>query len=706
MKKLSIILKYGVVVFFLLSINYSIAFSQEKKSTTLYLYFADEGIYPDTSILEDPFNPYAKYSASELERVKWNHIDSGNPCEDFYVWATHLALAPGAEAQYYTAKALEKASLLEERVRNMPRKGMVFRGFGNLKKQAIRAYQVIIDYWPRAMSYDPRQNLWWSLEEGARENIYRLGEIPVIHRRTPFSLVGGKYEMRMITNNTTGYNQYDWAWHPEGVETEKWGINQYHSLGMDLGLNYGRQIEGVCGIEVYANKVAYWDTLTSREENVGVVISKVDLNLYGDWFDTWIFKNVGHYHWGDMLGFYREMYETEWAKQCNTFAPQGVEISGRGILDGITMIAGEDPIWGNSSEVFLKYEKTIELINFKLMYKDKLTDEETGRIDYVSGGGMNYYDFNPWDDQMSAFALTIGEKERFSVESEIGKFDADEKDIVLGIKSRVKLIPGQAEILAQYVNAELYAGNKKELNLEAKLMPVPWFTLEGSFTQRENIQGPTSVFPPLVLDNREGTIIKGSVIFDTTPEIPFRLWDGKFNEDENAPFALEAGYEFADYPEYTDRQKHYSYKDQVWWEETVGSQGRSPAKLDKVFARLVLNPFNRGDRIIVNFSTGLKQAEAGAVHVVEETTRFKDIELSTKIGFFRGKINCFLDDWMPYQIDGPLYGVTYDERFIVYLGRLFDREEKLKLGIEYEQVNDDDQSAEYKEYRLICSLKF
>lgn len=694
-----------MVVFFLLSVSCLTAFGQGKSSTTLYLYFADEGIYPDTSVLEDPFNPYSKYLVSELERIKWKHINSDNSRDDFYVWATYLALVPGAEAQYYTAMALEKASSKEEIVRGMPHKGLVFRGFGNLKEQAVRAYQSIINHWPKAMSYDPRQKLWWSLEEGSRKAIYRLGKTPVVHRPLPFSLVGGKYEMRMVTNDTTGYYQYDWAWHPEGVETEQWGINQYHSLGMDLGLNYGRKIKGICGIEIFANRVAYWDALSYREDNVGVVISKVDLNFYGDWFDTWIFKNVGHYHWGDMMGFYREMYETQWARQCNAFTPQGVEINGRGILDGITMIAGEDPIWGNSSEVFLKYEKNVGLANFKLMYKDKLTKKETGKIDSLTGG-MYYYDFNPWDNQMSAFSLNVGGERRISLESEIKKVNADNENIAWGVKGKVKIIPQKAEISAQYIKAEPYAGNKKEFYLQTRFVPIPCLILNSDYTCRENIWGAASSFPSLVLDNREGTIIKGSIIFDTTPEVPFRLWDGNFNEDEDAPLALEFGYEFADYPGYTDRQKHYDYIQRVWWEEGTGSQGRSPVKLDKIFAQLLINPFNRGDRIIINFATGLKQAQAGADYVVKEETRFKNIELSMKIGFFRGEINCFVDDWMPYQIDGPLYGMTYDERFIIYLGRVFDRQEKLKLGLEYEQVNDSHESAEYKEYRLVCSLKF
>ena len=706
MKRLSTILKWGIVVFFLLGNNCSVIFGeiQEAKRGTLYLYFSEEGIYPDTSVLEDPFNPYAKYLASELETFKWKAIKSGDPRDDFYVWATYLALAPSAEAQYYTAMALEEAGLKEEITRAMPHKGIVYRGFWNLKQQAIRAYQAIIDYWPGAMTYDPRQDLWWSLEKGAREAIYKLGGTPTIHRPIPFSLVGGQYVMKMVTNDTTGYYQYDWAWHPEGVTTQEWGINQYHSLEMDIGLNYGRKIKGICGIEAYANRVSYWDTIY-REDNVGVVISKVDLNLYGDWFDTWIFKNVGHYNWGDMFGFYREMYETEWAKQCNAFTPQGVEVNGRGILTGITAIAGEDPIWGNNSEAFLKYEKNIGITTFKLMYKNKLVKEEAGRIDTITGA-MHYYDFNPWDNRMSAFSLSVGERKRFSVESEIERVDADEKNIAWGIKSRIKFIPEKAELLAQYIDAEPYAGNKKEIYLDLKFVPLSFVILNSNYTKRTNIEEATSTFPPVVLDNREAYIIKESIIFDTTPGIPFRLWDGRFNEEENAPLALEVGYELTDYPGYTDRQKHYDYSTHTWWEEGVGTKGRSPAKLDRFFAQLVLNPFGRGDRIIVSFNTGLKQATAGADYVVEEKTRFKNIELNTKIGFFRGKILYLLDDWMPYQIDGPIYGMTYDERVIIYLGQVFDRKEKLKLGLEYEQVNDSDENAEYKEYRLICSLKF
>ena len=529
------------------------------------------------------------------------------------------------------------------------------------------------------------------------------------------SLEGGEYTMRMLTNNTTDFYQYDWAWHPEGTGTEKWGINQYHSLLVNFSLNYSNRINGICGIEFFANKVSYLPTVDregeiDEEDNVGAVISKVDLNIYGDLFDTWIFRNVGHYHWGDIFGFYREMYETEWAKQCNCFTPEGVELNGKGIFNGLTVITGRDPIWGNSSEVFMKYEQNVGLTNVKLMYKEKLTETQTGDIDTINKEikeqNIRNYDFNPWDDRMIAFSLGIGDKTPFSIEGEVKTVNADEKNIALGVKNRIKFIPTYIELLTQYINADVYAGNKEELYLEGRLSPVPFIILNGNYTNRKNVQSPTSAFPAIVLDNREGSIIKGSIILDTTPDVPFRLWDGRFNEEENAPLAIESGYEVADYTGHTDRQRHYDYEGEVWWEEEPDSQGRNPVKLDKLFTQLVLCPFENGDRIILKFDTGLKQATVGTDYVVEETTRFKNIELNTKIGFFRTKFQYFIDDWKPYQIDGPVYGMAYDERYIVYLGRVFDPEEKLKIGLEYEEVKDEDKTLEYREYRIICSLKF
>ena len=65
----------------------------------------EEGIYPDTSVLKNPKNPFVKTGITENN--KWD-IDAGvlSSGATYYLWATILALSPSGENQFYTAEAV------------------------------------------------------------------------------------------------------------------------------------------------------------------------------------------------------------------------------------------------------------------------------------------------------------------------------------------------------------------------------------------------------------------------------------------------------------------------------------------------------------------------------------------------------------------------------------------------------------------------
>ena len=93
----------------------------------------NEGIYPDTSVLENYNNPFRSVYISE--DMQWNIEDLGLTylATQYYMWATVLARGPYGVPQYYTAQKLELA------------------GFTN---QAIRGYQTILDVWPDSNIYE------------------------------------------------------------------------------------------------------------------------------------------------------------------------------------------------------------------------------------------------------------------------------------------------------------------------------------------------------------------------------------------------------------------------------------------------------------------------------------------------------------------------------------------------------------------------
>ncbi len=118
--------------------------------TTLDLYCADEGIYLETCVLDDPRNPFAKTTITEFD-VNDPESEEENKFElafaippgpeyaisRFYFWATALARRPSGENQYYTAVALHELYT-----------SGVAEGFGsvNAQNQAIRAYRAVLDY--------------------------------------------------------------------------------------------------------------------------------------------------------------------------------------------------------------------------------------------------------------------------------------------------------------------------------------------------------------------------------------------------------------------------------------------------------------------------------------------------------------------------------------------------------------------------------
>ena len=111
----------------------------------LNLYCADIGIFPETCVLDDPNNPYARTpfvtpdpsDDNEPPGVEFNNAKfalanaAPSPKARFYVFATALAIAPTGENQWYTARALHE----------------LFTASGSelIKNQAIRAYRSNLD---------------------------------------------------------------------------------------------------------------------------------------------------------------------------------------------------------------------------------------------------------------------------------------------------------------------------------------------------------------------------------------------------------------------------------------------------------------------------------------------------------------------------------------------------------------------------------
>lgn len=124
----------------------------------------DEGVYPDTSVMEDPANPFT----DGMDAVKWE-ILATDCVPGFYAFATALAQQPTGEHQFYTASCLKT---VYEGARLAPED--TYWGWS----AAIRGFQVVLDEFPDSVTYDATGTIAYPLAPLAFYGIEALGGTP------------------------------------------------------------------------------------------------------------------------------------------------------------------------------------------------------------------------------------------------------------------------------------------------------------------------------------------------------------------------------------------------------------------------------------------------------------------------------------------------------------------------------------------------
>lgn len=125
---------------------------------------ADEGVYPDRSVLDDPANPFADGALADA--TIWKLQASGGEVAAFYAWATADARGGTGERQYYAALDLkavyehDNASAAE-----LP----------DVRDRAIRGFQAVLDHFPTAVTYDATGTIAYELATPSVQAILDLG---------------------------------------------------------------------------------------------------------------------------------------------------------------------------------------------------------------------------------------------------------------------------------------------------------------------------------------------------------------------------------------------------------------------------------------------------------------------------------------------------------------------------------------------------
>lgn len=129
----------------------------------------EEGVYPDTSVLGDPANPFVV--GADLDPngdLKWEVLAT-DCAAGFYAFGTALALAPTGENQFYTSHCLQT---LYDAARLRPED--TYWGWS----AAVRGYQQVLDSFPGSVTYDATGTEAWPLAPLAYDAIVSMGATP------------------------------------------------------------------------------------------------------------------------------------------------------------------------------------------------------------------------------------------------------------------------------------------------------------------------------------------------------------------------------------------------------------------------------------------------------------------------------------------------------------------------------------------------
>ena len=142
-------------------------YAQKVTGQTFSIYHEDIGIHPNQQVLQDPHNPFARFSIGA--ETRWFIQSAGDPVTAFYSWASILTVEATGEHQFYVALNLQD---IYEKSRastdDLP----------YIRALAIRAFQNVLDTFPTAVTFDRTGKIPYGLATPAYQGIIELGGVP------------------------------------------------------------------------------------------------------------------------------------------------------------------------------------------------------------------------------------------------------------------------------------------------------------------------------------------------------------------------------------------------------------------------------------------------------------------------------------------------------------------------------------------------
>ncbi|MGB5331582.1 MAG: hypothetical protein WBN05_03475 [Woeseiaceae bacterium] len=394
------------------------------------------------------------------------------------------------------------------------------------------------------------------------------------------------------------------------------------------------------GVEVPSSPV-------SIESGNRVAIYDFNAKYEGENADVEAFYHTPRFHWGykgDQFGLITETTDLAGIDIWDQSAPSGVEITGKGKWDGVTLLFGPEVYWGANPKVVFKYDFKLAKFDWTFIHSEDLarrtdpaglntqTERQTRQTTLTAerefAGG--------WKLELGGI---ISHPERIDdVYDRVGEngdiyLDKIEDEDALGF--RAKLTLPWYETYLQVHHAGLVAdggnphktwgvfdpsrlpysglGNKQEYEAGMILRFGDWMlypramyrdnlvhanpfrdpsTFGGLFSPGINPRN-TETDPFAVLGNREARSAEMYLTYDPTGATQFYDWDNDWRED--AKFAFNIGGTYTEYPTPTDSYLFFFRPLKI---NAPFGQGLPAEDVWGVSSRMVFNPNPRQKHII------------------------------------------------------------------------------------------------------------
>lgn len=577
--------------------------------------------------------------------------------------------------------------------------------------------------------------------EGKRLLRFTGGDI-----RTEFALRGTEEEIRIDGEDAVEFSDgqmlfLDFAFQPTEDFEGQFSLNILGNVAKkrpleftygDRGLELTLKTEALVGEEFVERKVTIKD-------NERVEIYDFGANYRGQHFDMEAFYHTPRYHWGyegDFFGLVREATDIYGMDVWNAKAPEGIQIDGKGALEGLTLLAGPEVYWGANPKAVLKYDFEVGKVGFSFIHSEDVARQGEGaQATQATERQSRQTTLYATTELLKDVKLEVGgimsatEKvdEVYTRVDSAGNIYRDEikSEDTFGVKAKLTFPLFGAETYLSGHYAGLVAdggdplktygvtdpsrlpysglGNKQEYEA-GMLMRFGDVVVYPRLMYRDNLVDANPFIPPsidpdgtlhpgvsprdrdndpfAVLGNREAKSAEMYLTWDPTGATPFYDWDNEWRED--AKFAFNIGGTYTEFPTPTD-----SY---LFFFEPAGANaafGRGLPAEDvwAVSSRMVFNP-SQSSRYSLRLIRGFDQSTGNPDGGTRDFFELHGKALLNRKHLISGYF--MKDSWGPYDFYRQ-FNITYPEQYKVdyayllgtpgMLGSRMDEERATRIGV-------------------------